>query len=440
MIPSARINAAIEILEKAKHEKTNIDKVLSAYFRKRRFAGSKDRSAVNEQVYSVIRNRIKIDWWLKRVNTNVHPRSQVLAALAFFNQISVDEIGDLFNGEKYAPTQLTELENQVYKDLLGKQLIDDDMPDNVRLECPEWIAGRLRSVFSNDFESCLEALNKEAPFDLRLNPLSLPKRKRIQQSLAKLGIETDSTQYSPLGLRVRVRQRIDGVKYFKSGLIEVQDEGAQLASLLVGAKPGMQIADFCAGGGGKTLVMGGLMNNSGRILAMDIEQARLDRAGVRISRAGLHNVERKLISDENDRKLKRLTKKFDRVLVDAPCTGIGTWRRDPDTREKYTESDLDNMVSLQDSILSSAARLTKPGGRLIYVTCSLFSEENEDRIEALLAKRKDYKIIPILEIWNEHIKNQGGGDCPTTSEMLRLTPDKHGTDGFFVAVLERESE
>jgi len=440
VIPSARINATIEILEKAKHENSNIDKVLLAYFRKRRFAGSKDRSAINEQVYNVIRNRLKIDWWLKRVNTNGHPRSQVLAELAFFNQISADEVGNLFNGEKYAPNPLSEVENQAYKDLLGKQFIDDDMPDNVRLECPEWIAGRLRSVFNNDFESCLEALNKEAPFDLRLNPLTLPKRKRIQQSLAKLGIETDSTQYSPLGLRVRVRKRIDGIKYFKSGLVEVQDEGAQLASLLVGVKPGMQVADFCAGGGGKTLVMGGLMNNTGRILAMDIEQGRLDRAGVRISRAGLHNVERKLISDENDRKLKRLTKKFDRVLVDAPCTGIGTWRRDPDTREKYTESDLGNMVILQDSILSSAARLTKPGGRLVYVTCSLFSEENEGRVEALLAKRKDYKIIPILEVWNEHIKNQGGGDCPTTSAMLQLTPDKHGTDGFFVAVLERESE
>jgi 16S rRNA (cytosine967-C5)-methyltransferase len=440
VIPSARINATIEILEKAKHENSNIDKVLLAYFRKRRFAGSKDRSAINEQVYNVIRNRLKIDWWLKRVNTNGHPRSQVLAELAFFNQISADEVGNLFNGEKYAPNPLSEVENQAYKDLLGKQFIDDDMPDNVRLECPEWIAGRLRSVFNNDFESCLEALNKEAPFDLRLNPLNLPKRKRIQQSLAKLGIETDSTQYSPLGLRVRVRKRIDGIKYFKSGLVEVQDEGAQLASLLVGVKPGMQVADFCAGGGGKTLVMGGLMNNTGRILAMDIEQGRLDRAGVRISRAGLHNVERKLISDENDRKLKRLTKKFDRVLVDAPCTGIGTWRRDPDTREKYTESDLGNMVILQDSILSSAARLTKPGGRLVYVTCSLFSEENEGRVEALLAKRKDYKIIPILEVWNEHIKNQGGGDCPTTSAMLQLTPDKHGTDGFFVAVLERESE
>ena len=194
MIPSARINATIEILEKAKHENSNIDKVLLAYFRKRRFAGSKDRSAINEQVYNVIRNRLKIDWWLKRVNTNGHPRSQVLAELAFFNQISADEVGNLFNGEKYAPNPLSELENQAYKDLLGKQFIDDDMPDNVRLECPEWIAGRLRSVFNNDYESCLEALNKEAPFDLRLNPLTLPKRKRIQQSLAKLGIETDSTQ------------------------------------------------------------------------------------------------------------------------------------------------------------------------------------------------------------------------------------------------------
>ena len=151
----------------------------------------------------------------------------------------------------------------------------------------------------------------------------------------------------------------------------------------------------------------------------------------------MHNVERKLINDENDKKLKRLAKKFDRVLVDAPCTGIGTWRRDPDTRLRYSAADLENMISLQDQILTSAARLTKPGGRLIYVTCSLFLEENEDRIDALLSRRKDYEMLPISEIWSQEITARGGGACPTESDVLRLTPKEHNTDGFFAAVLQR---
>ena len=211
-----------------------------------------------------------------------------------------------------------------------------------------------------------------------------------------------------------------------------------MTALLVGAAPGMQIIDFCTGSGGKALVMGGLMQNTGRIVAMEVSQNRLNQAGIRISRAGLHNIERKLISDESDKKTKRLAKKFDRVLVDAPCTGTGTWRRYPDIRAKYSDRDLENMMSLQDRILASAARLTKPGGCLVYVTCSLLREENEDRITALLSRREDYKIVPISKIWNEQVTVKGGGECPTNLEMLRLTPKEHNTDGFFAAVLMRD--
>ena len=438
MIPSARINATIEILEKVGRSSLNVDRVTLSYFRQRRFAGAKDRSFIIKLVYRLVRNRIKINWWLDSLSLAISPRSQVIAGLALFNDGPIEDIEDLFKEGEHSTGLLDDEEGNLIKELVTQSIFNEKMPDNVKYECPDWIADRLRPIYGNDLNSHLEALNTEASFDLRLNTLTNPNREGIRQALKRQGLKTELTTYSPFGLRSNRRQRLDGTKYFKSGLIEVQDEGSQLAALLVGAAPGMQIIDFCTGSGGKALVMGGLMQNTGRIVAMEVSQNRLKQAGIRISRAGLHNIERKLISDENDKKIKRLTKKFDRVLVDAPCTGTGTWRRDPDTRAKYSDLDLENMMSLQDRILASAARLTKPGGCLVYVTCSLLREENEDRIIALLSRRKDYKIVPIPKIWDEQVTVKGGGKCPTNSEMLRLTPKEHNTDGFFAAVLRRD--
>ena len=438
MIPSARINATIEILEKVDRSSLNVDRVTLSYFRQRRFAGAKDRSFIIELVYRLVRNRIKINWWLDSLSLAISPRSQVIAGLALFNDGPIEDIEDLFKEGEHSTGLLDDEEGNLIKELVTQSIFNEKMPDNVKYECPDWIADRLRPIYGNDLNSHLEALNTEASFDLRLNTLTNPNREGIRQALKRQGLKTELTTYSPFGLRSNRRQRLDGTKYFKSGLIEVQDEGSQLAALLVGAAPGMQIIDFCAGSGGKALVMGGLMQNTGRIVAMEVSQNRLKQAGIRISRAGLHNIERKLISDENDKKIKRLAKKFDRVLVDAPCTGTGTWRRDPDTRAKYSDLDLENMMSLQDRILASAARLTKPGGCLVYVTCSLLREENEDRIIALISRRKDYKIVPIPKIWDEQVTVKGGGKCPTNSEMLRLTPKEHNTDGFFTAVLRRD--
>ena len=438
MIPSARINATIEILEKVDRSSLNVDRVTASYFRQRRFAGAKDRSFIIELVYRLIRNRIKINWWLKSLDLAINPRSQVIAGLALFNEGPIEDTADLFEEGVYSTGLLDDEEGNLIKELAVQSIINKKMPDNVKYECPDWIADRLRPIYGDETNSHLEALNTEASFDLRLNTLTNPNREGIRKALKKQGLETELTPYSPFGLRANRRQRIDGTKHFKSGLIEVQDEGSQLTALLVGAAPGMQIIDFCTGSGGKALVMGGLMQNTGRIVAMEVSQNRLNQAGIRISRAGLHNIERKLISDESDKKTKRLAKKFDRVLVDAPCTGTGTWRRYPDIRAKYSDLDLENMMSLQDRILASAARLTKPGGCLVYVTCSLLREENEDRITALLSRREDYKIVPISKIWNEQVTVKGGGECPTNLEMLRLTPKEHNTDGFFAAVLMRD--
>lgn len=440
MTPSARIAAAIEILEATERDGPGVDRVLASYFRQRRYAGSKDRAAITERVYGATRRRLRLDWWLARLDAAPGPRSRVLADLALVEAAPAEAMARLFDGSPHGAAVLSDVETALHTGLFGRILSDAAMPRAVRAECPDWIADRLEATLGDRFEPCLAALGTEASFDLRLNPVVTSDREAMRRALAKLGLDTEPTPYSPLGLRASARRRIDGMKPFKSGAIEVQDEGAQLAGLLVGAEPGMQVADFCAGAGGKTLVMGAGMANKGRVLAMDVGAERLQRAARRVARAGLHNVERRVLKDEEDRRLKRLAKRFDRVLVDAPCTGVGTWRRSPESRLRYTENDLSDMTGLQDRILASAARLTKPGGRLVYVTCSLLAEENEARVAALLERRDDYRLVPIAEIWRQTVEALGGGACPTTGGMLRLTPDAHGTDGFFVAVLRRRED
>ncbi len=440
MIPAARIAAAIEVLEAAERDGFAADRILADFYRRRRYAGSKDRAAISARVYGAVRRRIRLDWWLARIGADATPRTRVLADILLADGLSPDETAALFDGSAHGPAGLSEAEKAVLARLAGQPLEHPDAPQWVRLECPEWIAAALLPALGEKCERCLAALAEEASFDLRVNPIITSDRESVRVALAKAGLETEPTPYSPYGLRAAVRRRIDGMKPFKNGVIEVQDEGAQLASLLVGAEPGMQVADFCAGAGGKTLLMAAAMRNKGRVLAMDVGADRLDRAAPRVARAGLHNVERRVLKSEEDRFLKRWTRRFDRVLVDAPCTGVGTWRRTPEARLRYGEADLAEMTALQDRILASAARLTKPGGRLIYVTCSLLPQENEDRVTALLARRDDYEIVPISSVWSETVTAAGGPECQESGDFLRLTPDEHGTDGFFVAVLERRHD
>jgi 16S rRNA (cytosine967-C5)-methyltransferase len=261
------------------------------------------------------------------------------------------------------------------------------------------------------------------------------------------------------------------MQVFKDGLIEVQDEGSQLVALLADARPGMRIADFCAGAGGKTLAIAAQMQNKGKIVACDVLEGRIERAAVRFARAGVHNVERKALSSERDQWVKRHAGTFDRVLVDAPCTGTGTWRRNPDAKWKLTPTDLEELTQVQRSILDSAWRLVKPGGRLIYATCSLLAEENEVQVAAFLEAHAEFKLVPVGNVWREVFGNaaslpvtpapepgsigkacarsamdpgsgagmtvESGIDCGATLATLSLTPAQHGTDGFFVAVLER---
>lgn len=282
----------------------------------------------------------------------------------------------------------------------------------------------------------------EAPVDLRVNTLKTHDRETALAALAAEGVEASVTDLSPLGLRLPAgRVNLPATKAFKDGLVEVQDEGSQLVALLTDARPGMAVVDFCAGAGGKTLGLAANMANKGRLIACDVSAGRLERSAARLKRAGAHNVTRRVLTSESDKWIKRHAKGFDRVLVDAPCTGTGTWRRNPDARWRLSPEQLDDLTSRQASILDSARRLVKPGGRLVYATCSLLPEENTNQIEAFLARWKDaegWRPLSIAEVW----ETAAGTPCPVDADAttLSLTPARHGTDGFFTAVLQRGAE
>src|SRR5207302_6314365 len=272
--------------------------------------------------------------------------------------------------------------------------------------------------------------------DTRVNRLKTD-RDGARRALAAEQIIAEPTPWSPLGLRLKQRAPLAGTATFKEGLVEVQDEGSQVAALIADARPGMRVVDFCAGAGGKTLALAAAMRNRGKLVACDTAEWRLERAGKRLRRAGISNVERRALSSERDPWVKHHAPKgkeggFDRVLVDAPCLGIGSWRRNPDGKWRATPTDLAELVERQRDILASASRLVRPGGRLTYVTCSLLHEENEAQAEAFLAASPDFALYPASRAWEETI----GGRSPGGDDYLRLTPARHGTDGFFVAQFE----
>jgi 16S rRNA (cytosine967-C5)-methyltransferase len=431
MTPSARIQATIDILERLGIENRPADALVSAYFRTRRFIGSKDRSEVAARVYAVLRHHARLGWWLAKVEAEDTPRNRVIAELTLAEGVAVKDMGRLFSGETYAPIPLDGPEDKLVKATAGQPLDHPDMPKPVRSEIPDWASPSLEAMFGDRFEVEVNALLDQAPLDLRVNELR-GTRDEVLQTLIAGKLDVVATPLSPLGIRVKGRPQLGRHPAFQSGLIEVQDEGSQLVALLVDARPGQQVVDFCSGAGGKALALAARMKGKGRVVACDVSKGRLDRGKERLRRAGIDNVEPRLLENERDRWVKKQRGKFDRVLVDAPCTGTGAWRRNPDAR--WRPMDLERLLGVQREILDSAARLAKPdGGRVIYATCSLLREENEAQVEGFLAAHPDYRLIPVETVWDETV---GTGPAPTTG-MLRLSPAANGTDGFFVAVLER---
>src|SRR6185312_29520 len=378
MTPGARIAAAIDILTAIDAAARPADDTAADYFRRRRYIGAKDRAAISAQIYAVLRHRSALDWWVAREGNGVADptRARVIAALTLAEGRTAESLAASFDGGRFRPAILAPAEQTLAKRLAGRTLHHPAMPRGVANDLPDWLEPRLAALYGPALEAEMAALNGPAPMDLRVNAVK-GDRDAALRGLAAAGISAEKTRYSPLGLRLKARAPLAGLQIFKDGLIEVQDEASQLAALLADARPGMRVVDFCAGAGGKTLALAAAMNNRGKLVACDTASWRLDRAGQRLRRAGIGNVERRPLSTERDPWVKRHAKGFDRVFVDAPCLGIGTWRRNPDAKWRSTPEDLAELIVRQRDILASAARLVKPGGRLIYATCSLLREENE---------------------------------------------------------------
>lgn len=429
--PAARLKAALDLLTEIESTARPADAVTSAWSKSRRTIDDKDRGAVLDLLHALLCHRARLGWWLVRLGHADLPRGRLLAWLMLGERRTPDQIKRLFNGAPYAPAVVTGHESALLAALRGCTMFHPAMPDEARLECPAWAAGPFRRRFGAAFEAEMAALLTPAPLDIRVNPMRST-RDAVLRELADIGVQAEPSRLAPLGIRIRERLSLARLPGLKTGGIEIQDEGSQLVALLVDARPGERVVDFCAGAGGKTLAIAAQMENKGHIVACDVNEVRLKRCADRLRAAGLHNAETRLLAGESDRWVKRHKRGFDRVLVDAPCSGTGTWRRNPDARWRAQEEEgLSALIALQGRILASAARLVKPGGRLVYATCSMLSEENEEQVAAFLTAHPDFVVVPQREVLPQM----------TTSAdpvHLSLTPARHDTDGFFAAVLRRE--
>lgn len=429
MTPGARLQAAIDVLSEMSESSHSGDGVVRTYFRSRRYIGSKDRRDIAGRLWRTIRHRARLSWRLG-LDQPV-PRQLVFTDCIANEGQSLEALASLCNGEGYNPEPLTDQETKLLAEALARD--DKSQPSQVTAECPDWLWPYFTDLFGDQTQTELAALTEEAPVDLRVNTLK-GDRAAIHAKLAAEGLETSETPLSPFGLRLLGRTTLGNSNTFADGLIEVQDEGSQLAALLTAAESDHDVLDLCAGGGGKTLALAAAMNGQGRIVAADNDAGRLNRAKPRLKRAGVYNVTTRVLDPENTNWLYKRRRTFDRVLIDAPCSGTGAWRRQPDARWKLTPKDLTKHIATQDAVLTQGGRMVKPGGRLVYVTCSLLTQENEGRVEDFLERHAHFRALSVADVW----KSVLGTRYPGRGKYLRLSPRRHGTDGFFIAVLQRK--
>ena len=328
MTPGAQVAAAIDILTAIEADDRAADDIAADYFRRRRYIGAKDRANIAGHVYAVLRHRAALDWWIGKCGVAIGPRARMLASLMLVEGWRPEAIAACCDGDRFRPARLNLDEERLLRSLDNRTLRHPEMPRAVANDVPEWLEPYLERVFGKGLEREMAALNAPAPTDLRVNLLKAD-RDRARRSLAAEGVEADPTPWSPCGLRLRERVPLGNLATFKEGLVEVQDESSQLAALLADARPGMRVVDFCAGAGGKTLALAAGMANRGKLVACEVSQRRLERSARRLRRAGVNNVERRALSGERDKWVKRHAASFDRVFVDVPCLGTGTWRRNP---------------------------------------------------------------------------------------------------------------
>jgi 16S rRNA (cytosine967-C5)-methyltransferase len=414
-LPPAIVAATEDVLREVLRFTGPADGTLSHYFREHPKLGSRERGVIAEAVYGLLRNK---SVYTHFAESGAGSAMRRMALLGLADAVGVEAIAGLSEQETQWLTRVMQIDRS-------------SLPAALRSNLPAWLFDKL---VARDGEAqtlaLAQAMNRPAPLDLRVNALKAV-RPEVIAALAEAPIACEPTPYAPLGIRVMKKPALQNMPLFKEGAIEVQDEGSQLLSQIVGAKRGEMIVDFCAGAGGKTLSLGAAMRNTGRLYAFDVSDKRLAKLKPRLARSGLSNVHPVVIAHENDAKVKRLAGKIDRVLVDAPCSGLGTLRRNPDIKWRQSPQALDELNQKQKSILAGAARLVKAGGRLVYATCSILDEENEAIVEQFLAEHEDFALVPMQDVLAEQKI-----ELPMEN-YLKLSPLQHQTDGFFAAVLAR---
>ena len=417
MTPAARLSAAIEVLDRIASSRQPADQALRAWGTHNRYAGSKDRRAVADRVYLCLRER----------GGEGSGRRMALASLKLDDGLQEGEIDALFSGEGHAPAPLTAEERGWLAGLSGETRL------------PAFIEAELERGFGPEWREEAEALLKSrAPLDIRINTLKAD-ADTIRQVLDGTGLVWDAADYAFCGIRMSGSPDVQALPAFKDGVLEVQDEGSQIAAAMVDPRPGETVVDYCAGGGGKTLALAAAMHGEGRLIASDIDPKRLEAIRPRLARAGAR-AELRLLSPG---AMDDLAGRADRVLVDAPCSGSGTWRRRPEEAWRLTEGELQRLRTLQTEVLSGASALVRPGGRLAYVTCSVLPSENADVVRAFAASHPEFtplsvaegvRLAKLTDFARERLAELSHG-----GHTVQLSPRRTGTDGFFIALFQRTS-
>jgi len=416
-LPPPIVGHTEEVLREILRFTAPADNTLSRYFRDHTRLGARERGVIAESIYGLLRNKAVYTSFSESGSGALIRR---MALLALADGVGIDSLGGLSDIETEWLTRVMAMDRS-------------HLPLALRVNLPDWLREKLTEQLGEEgMLKFAQATNQPASLDLRVNSMKTD-RVAVQTELALAPIQAEPTPFAQDGLRIFKKPSLQNLPLFKSGAIEVQDEGSQILAQIVGAKRGEMVVDFCAGAGGKTLALGAAMRNTGRLYAFDISDKRLAKLKPRLARSGLSNVHPVLIAHERDAKIKRLAGKIDRVLVDAPCSGLGTLRRNPDVKWRQLPSAIAELNVKQTAILDSAARLVKVGGRLVYATCSVLREENEAIAEHFLATHPDFELLPMRDIMAEQKINLD------MQEYLKLSPEIHETDGFFAAAFIRKN-
>ena len=434
MHPKALLDACTELTRLLLRFDHPADSVVSKYFRDQRkqlALGPRERGVLAETGYNVLRQKLRFEH-LAKSGSGVRERRLAILGWATYldSQAKLQQPQATHGDRGFMKAAMSEMEFKWLADC--DAATDEAFLAPHRHNLPPWLAEALEAQLGEDFWPLVDSLQHTAGLDVRVNTLQA-KRADVQAELEKNGIAVVPTPFSPWGLRMNAKPNLSKLTLFEKGVIEVQDEGSQLLALLLDAKRGEMVADFCAGAGGKTLALGAAMRNTGRLYAFDTSAHRLEAMKPRLARSGLSNIHPVAIAHERDDRIKRLRGKMDRVLVDAPCTGLGTLRRNPDLKWRQTPEAVAELKVKQAAILASAARLLKPGGRLVYATCSLLPAENEEIAQAFSAAHPNFKPLLVKDLLTDFEVSQPENLCTPDGLYLRLWPHRHGTDGFFAA-------